>query len=140
MGTDFRVKATFQDPNNPTPIVEAVMVYTHAGVSPHWSYSGFHRFRASLAELCGIELDKMGGFGGSRAWPSVESEPLVPLLNHSDCDGELSAEECRVVAPRLRELLPKLSNDYDRVHGERLAALMDLVVDHGADGATLVFC
>lgn len=43
----------------------------------------------------------------ARQWEDVDSG-LVPLLNHSDCDGELSPEECRTVAPALAEAITKL--------------------------------
>lgn len=109
---------------------------------PSWSYSGFNRFRTKLAALCGIDLEKMEGFArdGGKEWPSPEAEPLVPLLSHSDCDGTMTPDECATVAPRLRELLPKLDDPYDREMGAKLAALMEIVADGESSGATLVFC
>jgi hypothetical protein len=78
-----------------------------------WSYSGFSRFRDALATHEGIDLDQMEGFrrrGDDRPripWTGITG-PLVPLLNHSDCDGELSPEECRQIAPRLRAVVNEL--------------------------------
>ena len=48
------------------------------------SYSSFNRFRYSLAEQIGINLDDYSGYN--------ENE-LMPLFNHSDCDGILTVEE-----------------------------------------------
>jgi len=56
------------------------------------SYSGFHYWRVKLAKSVGIELDKMSGFGGSVIW--TEDEPHYELLDHSDCEGEITAQQC----------------------------------------------
>lgn len=71
-----------------------------------FSYTGFGEFRRRLAAHIGIELDAMDGFGGTQEWPDPKDEPLVHLLNHSDCDGSLKYEACSALAPRLRELVP----------------------------------
>jgi len=70
----------------------------------HWSYSGFMEFRNKLANQIAINLNEMEGFDGHEKW-NMESDPIMMLLNHSDCDGELTAEQCRVIAPRLKELI-----------------------------------
>jgi hypothetical protein len=81
---------------------------------PQWAYGGFNRFRVRLAASEGFDLDEMQGFSngdyfgdnyvpGTRSWDEITT-PLKPLLNHSDCDGELTPEECAQVAPRLREV------------------------------------
>jgi len=85
----------------------------------HWSYSGFHAFRQRLAKKIGITLDGMDGFRGSLSWDSVK-DPIVPLLNHSDCDGELLPADCRKVIPRLLTLISDWDNDYDRKMAEEL--------------------
>lgn len=97
----------------------------------HWSYTGFSRFRDALAAHEGIDLDRMDGFrrhGDDRpriSWTTISS-PLVPLLNHSDCDGELTPQECRQVAPRLREVVAEIwTTGYDRDTGLALADGMD---------------
>ena len=71
---------------------------------PHWSYSGFGRFRERLATFEGFALDEMKGFGGARDWGEVTTD-LAPLLNHSDCDGEMTPAECAQVAPRLEGVI-----------------------------------
>lgn len=81
---------------------------------PQWAYGGFNRFRERLAASEGFILSEMQGFSnsryfeddykpGGRSWDEITTD-LKPLLNHSDCDGELTPEECAQVAPRLREV------------------------------------
>lgn len=92
----------------------------------HWSYSGFHFFRKRLAAEIRVELDEMAGFGGTGDWSKVK-DPIVPLLNHSDCDGELTSDECKVVASRLRELVSDWSDDdRDKADALELAQGMEL--------------
>ena len=96
-----------------------------------WSYSGFNRFRKRLAEQLGFSLDQMVGFGGDVPWNTV-SDPIVPLLDHSDCEGELSPLEAASVAPRLREMVAGWDEgDYDREQAERLAAMCDYAASAG---------
>ena len=69
-------------------------------VDARWSYSGFHRFRARLAGAIGVKLESMRGFGRgefARPWSEID-DGLVPLLRHSDCEGEMTPEECATVA------------------------------------------
>lgn len=59
-------------------------------------------------------------------WP--EGEAIVPLLNHSDCDGQLTPDECRAIAPRLREIVEGWNDfewKYDREKAIELANGMD---------------
>jgi hypothetical protein len=56
------------------------------------SYSGFHEWRVALAKISGTTLGKMRGFNGDIEW--TKTEPFCELLNHSDCDGELTSQEC----------------------------------------------
>jgi hypothetical protein len=80
----------------------------------HWSYSGFNEFRRRLAAAIDIDLDVMEGFYGTRSWEGL-TDRIVPLLNHSDCEGKLTASECRRVAPRLRAIIaPWPEGDYDK--------------------------
>lgn len=72
-----------------------------------WSYIGFGAFRRALALFEGFELDDMDGFGGDRDWSTVDTD-LAPLLNHSGCDGEMSPDDCRRVALRLRVVIDEL--------------------------------
>lgn len=109
-----------------------------------WSYGGFARFRQALAEHEGIDLSVMNGFrkgGDDRdrvSWDTVSS-PLKPLLDHSDCDDELSPRACAAVAPYLRVVVAALpeENTYDRVNGLLLADAMEAAA---AEGVPLEFC
>jgi hypothetical protein len=115
---------------------------------PHWSYGGFQRFRRELAKVEGFDLESMQGFGtgdihgadprplGGRSWDEVATD-LKPLLNHSDCDGELTPEECAQVYSRLREILADWDDDFDRQAGLHLAECM---LACAAQGTSLEFC
>lgn len=78
------------------------------------SYSGFHYWRTILAALNGIDLEKMVGFGGETAW--TEGEAFYELLNHSDCEDELTPSQCR-----------ELKADFEK--GYRPAQLLQLIPD-----------
>ena len=120
---------------------EGIMGLDFVGSDAHWSYSGFMKFRRRLASEIGINLDEMQGFievyenGISR---STIDDDIVPLLNHSDCDGELSAEECETIEPRLRELIAEWDDkEYDKINGILLADGMDRCV---SQNVPLRFC
>lgn len=109
----------------------------------HWAYGGFSRFRQTLAEMEGFNLMDMAGFGGwhnpdckQLSWDTVDT-PIKPLLNHSDCDGELTPEECAQVYPRLAELVEQLEDSYDRDNGRILVAEMKAAAEGNYD---LEFC
>jgi hypothetical protein len=102
-----------------------------------WSYSGFGEFRNELASLVGIELHAMEGFGGELPWSSVKPDAINILLDHSDCDGKLTAEECRAIAPRLLELAPQLKDGYDTRMAITLSTDMALCASRGE---VLEFC
>lgn len=76
-----------------------------------------------------IESNKHpAGYIGSQpviSWDKVKDD-IVPLLNHSDCDGILTPDECRKVAPRLRELVANwLDDDRDKINALLLAEGME---------------
>jgi hypothetical protein len=81
----------------------------------HGAYSAFHRLRKKICEVAGYgDLDKREGFSdGGHGIPWPTDDPLVKLLNHSDCDGEIAAEDCGPIADRLEELLPSLERAGD---------------------------
>lgn len=82
----------------------------------HGPYSAFHRWRAGIARLAGIDLEQMEGFGGEwRSWDSVPQSPLLILLMHSDCDGEIAARDCGPLADELERLVQNMpaGADYD---------------------------
>lgn len=103
-----------------------------------WSYSGFNRFRMRLAEESGIDLDKMDGFGEPySSWDIVKS-PIKALLNHSDCEGSLSYDDCETIYPELLKLIKGWpADDYDKRTATLLANAMKECADKSCD---LVFC
>lgn len=72
----------------------------------HGPYSSFNRFRYSLGKQIGIDLDEYIGYGdkGTKDLASIEHD-LMPLFNHSDCDGELSVEESKRIVNGLNNVL-----------------------------------
>jgi hypothetical protein len=103
-----------------------------------WSYSGFNSFRARLAEEIGIVLRRMEGFTYYHpvSWDGIKDD-ILPFLNHSDCDGELTYEECQQVAPRLLELIEDWDDDdIDKTRATILARDMLAVQPEGE----LIFC
>lgn len=116
------------------------------GANASWSYGGFGRFRERLAKVCGFDLETMEGFGGSEQRPWVApwtgtAGDLIPLLHHSDCEGEISPQDCARVAKRLREVLAHNEftqdlYDYDRDNGLLLAEGMEACA---RDGVALEF-
>lgn len=69
------------------------------------------------------------------AWDCLKDRPLLSLLSHSDCDGEIPTEECEGIAADLESLLPDIPEDWQErtkqfIAGLRLAA---------AEGEPLVF-
>lgn len=92
-----------------------------------WAYSGFNSFREKVAAQIGINLRKMEGFYdvdksilseqgweayrkaceenvGSISWDTVD-DPIKGLLHHSDCDGEIPADQCAAIADRLEQII-----------------------------------
>lgn len=78
----------------------------------HGPYSSFNDFRKWLAIQIGINLNEYAGYGGNGT-KDLQSIPhdIMPLLNHSDCDGELTPDECRLIAKGIKEILDKLPKD-----------------------------
>ncbi len=92
----------------------------------HGAYSAFTRWRNTIAKAAGYAVWKVTYENGMTMdtvmldwghitednlhgkWERVPDDPLVILLAHSDCDGEIAAEHCAVLADRLEELLPSL--------------------------------
>ena len=88
-----------------------------------------------LAEFIGLNLDDMDGFGGTQSWSGLE-DPIVFLLNHSDCDGIMTPTICKTVANRLMDFMDEL-DEYDQEHTSRLISLMTECYEKGVD---LIFC
>lgn len=102
------------------------------GSEAHWSYGGFNRFRQRLAEKVGLEWPEARAFiscspaareEDNARWQKLQSldDPIRDLLCHSDCDGELSPEQCATIAPRLKELVADWdANDFDKMQADLL--------------------
>ncbi len=102
----------------------------------HGAYSAFMRWRTEVAKVAGMPpLMAMEGFWNDSSntkrivehitdewikdalkadvldglpilWSALKPDPLHVLLYHSDCDGEISPEDCALIADRLEDLLP----------------------------------
>ena|SRR5690606_34976297 len=77
----------------------------------HGSYSSFNRFRYSLGHQIGIDLYDYAGYGskGVKDLAKIEHE-LMPLFNHSDCDGILTVEESKQIVIGLNKVLENFNN------------------------------
>ena len=91
------------------------------------SYSGFTEFRNKLALYAGYKLkSEIGEYGNIHTyidlnweqfedenlegiWKTEQKDPLIYLFIHSDCDGYIAPKEAKVLAPRLKELVPLLN-------------------------------
>ena len=80
----------------------------------HGPYSLFNEFRRTLARQIGIDLREYAGYGegGTKDLQSIPHD-IMPLLDHSDCDGELTPDECKMVANGLADILNNLKQDPD---------------------------
>ena len=92
----------------------------------HWAYSGFARIRQRLAEQVGLpDYSEIENTADPR-FEKIIGDAILPLLAHSDCDGKLTPKECRLVAPRLREMVASWpDDDYDKRQALELAEGMD---------------
>ena len=80
----------------------------------HGPYSSFNRFREALMlAYNGTNLKDYSGYGGNLSIENIEHKGLYEFFNHSDCDGDISPENCKLVADGLTEILPKLTTEYD---------------------------
>lgn len=73
------------------------------------SYSSFHNWRSIISQAAGYgDLNDYLGFGGRKFF--TDQDPLIILLNHSDCDGSIDWEDCASIALRLEEVLNAILN------------------------------
>jgi len=93
----------------------------------HGAYGAFTRFRNALAKAAGYEVEdrtiyldwghveEKNLYGEWDAVPcnTLGPDPLLFLLMHSDCEGHIEPEHCRLLADRLMELLPAIDDDAD---------------------------
>jgi hypothetical protein len=78
----------------------------------HAPYSSFSEFRHSLGRQIGIDLDEYIGYGdkGTKNLTDIQHD-LMPLFNHSDCDGELSVEESKQIVKGLNNILDNFNEE-----------------------------
>ncbi len=94
----------------------------------HWAYSGFMRFRGRLALDLGYEtpLREMYGDG---SYTVMKDEPIWPLIDHSDCEDELTVSEMKQILPQLKQLVDAWDDDFDKPRALELIEGMELAVD-----------
>jgi hypothetical protein len=96
------------------------------------AYSSFNRFRARICETAGLgNIYDYLGYGGNKPYPVNQEEPLMILIDHSDCDGEISAEDCKPLQNALIELRKKTDPDNpdDEEFRHRLTQFIDGLED-----------
>jgi len=93
----------------------------------HGAYSAFTRWRNRIARAGGYMLSEIKAFNGIPGheyplldyghlteaqclgkWERTPEDPLLVLLWHSDCEGEIYPEQAGPLADRLESLLPAL--------------------------------
>lgn len=87
------------------------------GADAHWSYGGFNRFREKLVAAVGHPAPALDKLFNDQVIPrGLDKDDIWPLINHSDCDGELTVEEMKKVEPRLRTIVSLWpEDDFDRI-------------------------
>lgn len=105
------------------------------------TYSTFNRLRYALAREEGLEGEVPERVSDARVWAakSVLAPLLAPLITHPDFVGELNAEECEEILPRLFEIQKKW-----RSQKHELLKALTIVIDackhedkDGAEGLVL---
>lgn len=72
-----------------------------------WSYSGFMVFREAIANACGLTGNLVDHYIND-TYTQLANHPIYPLINHSDCDGQLSVAEMNQLVPAIKNILTKL--------------------------------
>lgn len=92
------------------------------------SYTSFHNLRLAVCAAAGVTWSDDG------TYPNTVAEGLRIFLAHSDCYGEISAQDCEKVAASLREVLPNVAADWrphvlQFIHGAEKAAMSGDVLE-----------
>lgn len=94
----------------------------------HGAYSEFTRWRHKIAQVAGykfekcppphqymdqvvIDWDQYTDANLHGIWEKTPDDPLIVLIAHSDCDGEIFPAQAVPLADRLESLLPLLTGD-----------------------------
>jgi hypothetical protein len=90
------------------------------------AYSAFSRWRNAVAEAAGYSLDtsengrtypkldwdSLPDATLEGTWKETPEDPLLVLLAHSDCDGDIFPAQAGPLANRLEELLPEIAKKH----------------------------
>jgi hypothetical protein len=88
-------------------------------------YSAFMRFRIHVAEAAGYGVDYY-----YKPYLTEGDDPILILLNHSDCDGIIEAKDCAPLADAMEALLPKLeTNNVAGVRGMTMKATAETFIE-----------
>lgn len=106
----------------------------------HGPYSSFHRFRKSLAAQIGINLEDFEGYNGDKRFEDV-NHGIIPLLDHSDCDGELSVEESKQIVEGLNNILENFDENLPQDYNfkEKIIQFRDGCIDAIEKGEEINF-
>ena len=97
-------------------------------VSEHLgAYSGYARWRESIAAASGFTLETMQGYGGTGTW---DDKPFQLILTHSDCDGEYTIDEIPALRQEIDDIRKLNVDDYYQC--EKMARLCDAAVEHNS--------
>ena len=78
----------------------------------HGGYGSFNMFRHLLAEQIDINLDEYNGYGADNGKDlTTIKHDIMPLLNHSDCDGRLTLKESKRIIKGLDNILENFKID-----------------------------
>jgi hypothetical protein len=76
------------------------------------SYGSFGQLRTLVAKKININLNNMVGFGGKKRWENVNDD-IKYFLHHSDCDGAITPNQCKLIAKRMDELVLTVTDEED---------------------------
>jgi len=78
----------------------------------HGSYGTFNWFRFNLGKQIGIDLqDYIEYSGNGKKSLNDIHHNLIPLFNHSDCEGILTPDECKKIVKGLNNVLNNYNPD-----------------------------
>ena len=107
------------------------IAFSHGNAS--WSYSGFMTFRTKIVNTIGLPGGLSEAYNDG-SYKFLINDPIYAFINHSDCDGDLSVEELKVVAPRLEEIIESWEtnhiHNYDIISGKELVESMKRAISN----------
>lgn len=78
----------------------------------HGAYSSFHRFRSQLLDLTDqINAESLVGYGGTAEYEVIKNKGIRRLMDQSDCEGEISPKDCKLIADSLDAYIPLMDKD-----------------------------